>query len=201
MSVVTLLDRVTDWARENICSKIMLKVPPDSEHAATDEGYEYERVHPAAFTMYVPTKEKLPPPVSPFPSLCVRLIEGEDNLAGNSGSVNVQFCFSTWSTGTHSQDEVFPRGDGTYRRGEQGAFSRNGDGWRDAWNFVDAALREVESVTNIEGYALDRLKPIKFGPLTEQESIPDFYPFWFAWMSFSLTYPITRNIREIENFL
>ena len=66
---------------------------------------------------------------------------------------------------------------------------------------VDIALREVESVTNIDGLVIDRSVPVKFGPFTEQESIPDFYPFWFAWVSFSVSYPITRNIRDIENLL
>lgn len=55
-------------------------------------------------------------------------------------------------------------------------FDRNGDGWRDAWNFVDIALREIESRTNIAGYEIDRSTPVKFGPLTEQEAIPDFTP-------------------------
>ena len=56
-------------------------------------------------------------------------------------------------------------------------------------------------MTNIDGLVIDRSVPVKFGPFTEQESIPDFYPFWFAWVSFSVSYPITRNIRDIENLL
>ena len=66
---------------------------------------------------------------------------------------------------------------------------------------MDIALREVESVTNIGGYTIDRAKPVKFGPLTEQEAIPDFYPMWFAWLSFTVNYPLRRNIQELQNFL
>ena len=80
-------------------------------------------------------------------------------------------------------------------------FKRNGDGWRDAWNFVDIALREIESRTEIAGFAIDRSVPVKFGPLTEQEAIPDYYPFWFSWVSFTLSYPLRRNIRNIESLL
>ena len=152
--------------------------------------------------MYVPTSDKLPPGSHPpFPSLCVRFVTGQDVPADGGGSVEVQFCFSAWDPGTHGEDEFLPNGDGTYRRGKGGAFWRNGDGWRDAWNFVDIALREVESVTNIGGYTIDRAKPVKFGPLTEQEAIPDFYPMWFAWLSFTVNYPLRRNIQELQNFL
>lgn len=68
MAVVTILDGVTAWVREVICSQIRLKVPPADEQAATDAGYEYQLVTPAAFSLFVPTKEKLPPSVvSPDP--------------------------------------------------------------------------------------------------------------------------------------
>jgi hypothetical protein len=59
----------------------------------------------------------------------------------------------------------------------------------------------VESATHIGEYTIDRATPVKFGPLTEQESIPDFYPLWFAWVSFRVTYPLRRNIKEIQNLL
>ncbi len=202
MTVVCVLDALTKWTRENICPKILLKVPPNNDKDAEDAGYEYQLTNPAAFTLYVPTKEKLPPGIlSPMPSVCVRFVEGADNLSNSKGSIGVQLCFSAWDPGTHGQDELFPNPDGTYRKGKGEIFWRNGDGWRDVWNMVDIALREVESVTNIDGLVIDRSVPVKFGPFTEQESIPDFYPFWFAWVSFSVSYPITRNIRDIENLL
>mgnify|MGYP001852461276 CR=1 FL=1 len=208
MSVTNILDRVTDWARESVCSKIWLKTPPDSETDATDKGYDYRRVNPAAFTMYVPTKEKLPPAVlSPFPSVCVRCAGGEDHLNSGKGSVNIELCFSAWSTGTHGKDLLFPDKENALRAKwwsgpeAEAYFQRNGGGWRDAWNMVDIALREIESVTNIDGILIDRSTPVKFGPLTEQEAIPDYYPFWFAWVSFSVNYNIIRNIREIEGLL
>ena len=201
MSVVHVIDTLTEWARQNICEQINLKVPPENT-APDDSGYSYNLATPAAFAMYVPTSDKLPPGSHPpFPSLCVRFVTGQDVPADGGGSVEVQFCFSAWDPGTHGEDEFLPNGDGTYRRGKGGAFWRNGDGWRDAWNFVDIALREVESVTNIGGYTIDRAKPVKFGPLTEQEAIADFYPMWFAWLSFTVNYPLRRNIQELQNFL
>ena len=208
MTVVTALDILADWARENIAPKISLKVPPDSEQEATDAGYEYRRVNPAVFAMYVPTKEKLPPAIiSPFPSICVRFMEGADDLSSGKGSIGIQLCFSAWDTGTHGEDIVLPNPENGlepkhWTGPEADAyFRRHGVGWRDAWNLVDIALREIERVTNIGGLVIDRKTPVRFGPLTEQEAIPDFYPFWFSWVSFSITYPIVRPIEGVEEFL
>lgn len=208
MAVVNAIDRVTDWARTNICEKVRLKMPPADDRDATDKGYAYQPVTPAAFSMYVPTKEKLPPTIqSPFPSLCVRFMEGADNLSGSEGSIGLQLCFSAWDPGVHGEDVFLPDSEnkGTFRRWTgaeaEAYFQRSGNGWRDAWNFVDVALREIESVTSIDGFVIDRSVPVKFGPLAEQEAISDYYPFWFAWVSFTLTYPLARNTQGIQNLL
>ena len=205
MSIVYLIDTLTDWARENICTRIKLKQPPTSLEAPTDEDYEYTLVTPAAFGMYVPTSEKLPPNIhSPFPSLCVRFTSGQDEMSGG-GYADIQFCFSTWDTGIHGEDVLLPDGKGGSKRwtGEDADayFRRSGEGWRDAWNFVDIALRAIESVTNINGFVIDNATPIKFGPLTEQEAIPDMYPMWFAWVSFRVNYPLVRNNLDFQKYL
>lgn len=208
MTVVCVLDALTKWVRENICPKILLKVPPDNDKDAEDAGYEYQLTHPAAFTMYIPTKEKLPPPIiSPFPSVCVRFVEGADNLFNGKGSIGVQLCFSAWNPGTHGKDIILPNPENAMEPKKWSGpeadayFQRDGEGWRDVWNMVDIALREIEIVINIGGLVIDRSVPVKFGPMTEQESIPDFYPFWFAWVSFTVTYPITRPIQGVEDLL
>ena len=205
MSVVNLLDNVTNWVRENICTKILLEVPPDDTEPC-DQDYVNKLAHPSAFTMYVPTKDKLQPPVlSPFPSVCIRFMDGADDLAASKGSIGIQLCFSAWNPGTHGADVLMPQGDKAYRRwtGKEADayFERNGEGWRDVWNTVDIAIRAVESVTAIGGYEIDRTVPVKFGPLTEQEAIADFYPFWFAWVSFQLNYPLLRNNQDIQQYL
>ena len=205
MSVVNLLDQVTQWVQTNICPKILLKVPPDDTEP-NDRDYKNELANPVAFAMYVPTKDKLPPPIkSQFPSVCVRFMEGSDDLKESNGSIDIQLCFSAWNPGTHGADILRPNGDGTHHRwtGREASayFERNGAGWRDVWNMVDIALRSVESITAIGGYALSRDVPVKFGPLTEQESIPDYYPFWFAWISFRLNYPLMRNNQDIQKYL
>lgn len=207
MSVVHLIDTVTAWADKQICQKVKLKLPADNLEA-NDAGYHYTLVTPAAFATYTPTTEKLPPNIhAPIPSLCVRILVGEDSLATNNGTAEIQMCFSAWDPGLHGADIFNPSKDkpGTWERWDteeaKQYFKRNGTGWRDIWNFVDVALRAVESTPIIDGYRIEPNAPIKFGPLTEQEAIPDFYPLWFAWISFKITYPLVRNIEDYQKFL
>lgn len=205
MSIVKILDDVTEWARQNICAKIALKVPPE-DGAPNDHDYEYKTANPVAFTMYVPTEDKLPKDIpSAFPSLCVRFMEASDNLTSMNGTIGIQLLLSVWNPGTHGQDSFTVDPDDPFRwqahQDEKVKFQRNGHGWRDVWNFTDIAVQAVESVTNISGYRIDRSVPVKFGPLTEQEAIPDYYPFWFTWVTFQLTYPLRRNIENTKEFL
>lgn len=205
MSIVKILDDVTEWARQNICSKIELKVPP-ANGEANDYDYDYKKANPVAFTMYVPTEDKLPKNIpSAFPSLCVRFIEAENDLSAMKGTIGIQLLLSVWNPGTHGADMIGPQqGDPLHWAADPAAgkqFERNGNGWRDIWNFTDIAVQAVESVTNISGYKIDRSIPVKFGPLTEQEAVPDYYPFWFSWVTFQLTYPLLRNIENVQEFL
>ncbi len=205
MSIVKLLDDVTKWARDNICSKIELKVPPPNGEP-NDYDYQYKTANPVAFTMFVPTEDRLPKGVpSAFPSLCVRFLEGEDNLTSMNGTIGIQFLLSAWNPGNHSSDSFVMQPDGSFRKGTgpnaKEQFERNGEGWRDIWNFADIAVQAIESVTNISGYKIDRSVPVKFGPLTEQEAVPDYYPFWFTWVTFQLKYPLVRKIENANEFL
>ena len=186
MSVVHLIDTFTEWARTNICDHVKLKQPPADLNAPTAAGYDYKLVNPAAFPWYIPTPERQPPGSPPaFPALCVSIAGGEDSMADSERTAEVVFSLATWDTGIHGA----------------GTFERNADGWRDAWNFLDVALRAIESNANIGGYSIDLKTPIKFGPLPEQESIPTLYPTWFAWISFRVTCPLVRNNESYQNIL
>lgn len=207
MSVVCVLDAITAWVQENICTEIQLKVPAE-DREPTDAGYDYQLATPAAFPLYVPAKDKLPPNVrSPFPSVCVRFIEGDEKLTENSGTMGVQLCFSVWNPGEHGEDIFRPvDGQPNARKRWTGPeavahFKRNGEGWRDAWNFVDIALRKLGNAIAVGDCELDRSTPIKYGPLTEQGEIVEAFPCWFAWVSFTVNYSLRRNVAEIENLL
>ena len=208
MSVVNILDRVTDWTRETICSQIKLKVPPEDYTDEEDAGYDYKTANPAAFTLYMPTKEKLPPSVlSVHPSICVQLVDGQESMSGSGGVLNLQLSFSAWNPGIHGEEVLIPnKEDNTKPKrwtGEEADayYRRSSGGWRDVWNAVDVALREIESVTNIDGILIDRSEPVRFGPFSEQKLLIDLYPFWYAWVTFSVTYPIHRAVEGFDKFL
>lgn len=197
MSIVTTLDTLTEWVQKNICEGVLLKAPPEGDTAPTDAGYAYTLVTPTAFPMFVPAKDKLSPPVRHnFPSVCVRFLKGSESLKGREGFMDVQLCFSTWSPGQHKGDIVSNPGGVPVPN-----FQRNAEGWRDAWNLVDKAVMALGNSVSLNGLELDRAAPIEYGPLTEQGEIVEAYPLWFAWVSFSINYPLRRNAEDIEELL
>lgn len=208
MTVVEIIDKIVAWAKVEICEKVKLKVPPDDYEESNSAGYQYTLATPACFPLFLPSKEKLPPSIhSPFPSICVRILEGEDDLTNSTGNITIEFALSTWSTGTHGNDIYLPdeKNKGSMHRwtgAEADAyFNRAYEGWRDIWNFVDTVIRAVESTMAIDGIEVDRAAGVKFYPFKEQEAIPDFYPFWFAGVQFSVKRTIVRNIPELEDLL
>ena len=84
---------------------------------------------------------------APIPSVCVQIVEGTDSLTMSSRSIKIRLCFSAWDPGYHGRDIFKPKNDGSgayvqWQNEEAAAFfEKNGEGWRDAWNFVYTALR------------------------------------------------------------
>ena len=42
---------------------------------------------------------------------------------------------------------------------------------------------------------------ITFGPVAEQDAVPDFYPYWFAWAEFSVEETLTRHAKNYDHLL
>ena len=199
--IVSVIDSLTEWAKENICKAIQLKVPPADE-AAMDEGYSYTLDNPEAIPMYKPTGDKLPESIRfTTPSLCVYFEKAGDSVSSNEGYVDIMFLFSVWDPGLHGEDVYLPNGDGTHRKQTDPNFEKGSTGWRDVWNFVDVARRALESVVSIDGLHIDKNTDIEYGPISEQETVVDFYPYWYSWLSFRVTYPLMRNNEDIEQYL
>lgn len=215
-TIVHTLDLVTEWVQKNICDIVSFKVPPDYQKIddgcervtlksknPDGQGYEYKRITPKAFKWLVPTKDRIPPDIkTAFPSACVRIADGEDALSARS--INVEICLSVWNPGIHGSDIIKEVDDGSYILwdGEEAKqyFERNNDGWRENWNWIDLALRTIESAESINGVQFDR-NSIKFAPFKSENDMVDFYPFWFAYISFTVKMPIIRNIPEWDGIL
>lgn len=86
-----------------------------------------------------------------------------------------------------------------YERGPDGMVRLTHDGWRDVWNFVDAAIREIENARSVAGLLIG--PDIRFGPYDEQGVIADYAPFWFAWIELTLHEQLTPDNPAINDLL
>ena len=165
MTLVNSIDKIVSWLTENVCSKITLKLPDDYRN---DTGYDVVMVNPAAFPLYVPGKDRLPPNVAaPIPSVCVQLMEGSDELIQKKRQLQIRLCLACWNPGQHGGEIFNPRenakatGGYSYyvNTGEAAkTYSRNMDGWRDCYNLADLVLREIETAEYIAGHRLVKEK-------------------------------------------
>ena len=209
MTLVQSIDKVVDWLFESVCPQITLKLPDDYKN---DESYDVEFVTPAAFPLYVPGKDRLPPSVpAPIPSVCVQLMEGSDDLLKKKRQLQIRLCLACWNPGEHGTEMLIPRknpaapgGFSYYHATGETAktYARNMEGWRDLFNFADLVLRELEGTEYIDGHRLVKEAGIKFGVFTEDGNIWDYYPYWHNWISFTLEAGVvTRTPAAYEDLL
>lgn len=209
MTLVESIDNVVSWLNEKVCSQIQLKVPDDYRN---DKTYDVQLVSPAAFPLYVPGKDRLPPSVpAPIPSVCVQLMEGSDDLRAKKRQLQIRLCLACWNPGEHGGEVFHPRpnaralgGYSYYRATGEAAqtYVRNMEGWRDSFNFADLVLRELEGTEYIAGHRLMKESGIKFGLFTEDGNIWDYYPYWHNWITFTLEAGVVSRIPdEYKNFL
>ena len=202
MTVVDSLIRMSEWLDENVCKDLKFKAPPKDSREPINGKYEYKEVTPKAFPMFLPTTDRLPPGIiSSIPSICVQLVTGKDKNIESSRELNINLGFSCWNPGLHSKDIYYPA---EVRPEEPEPYRSTADGWMDVWNFIDYALRKIEMVTDMNGLEIVQSEPITYGPYKEQESVPDYYPHWFAWVNLTVRSHYLRNNVEdklYEEFL
>ena len=201
MNLVKAVNTVVDWLNENVCPKIELKLPSDANN---DNTYSVEFVNPAAFPLFVPGKDKLPPSVAaPIPSVCVQVMEGADDLPQSRRRLQIRLCLSCWNPGKHG-DEIYnvretPEATAGYpyyrtSSGSEQSYTRNMDGWKDSFNFLDLVLDEIEKAEYIDGLRLAKESPVKYGLFVEDGNIWDYYPYWHNWISFELETGIAPKV-------
>lgn len=198
MTVTNSLIKISEWLNAEVCPMFKFKREP-RDGTPVNSQWKYEEVHPHAFPLFIPAKDKLPPNVvTNMPSVCVQLLNGSDDVKSQTRDLTINLGISTWNPGVHSKDIYYPPGTSP----EEPENYRSGyDGWMDAWNFVDALVRKIESVTGINGLYLAPGEAVTFGPYKEQDTIPDFYPHWFAYVQFTVRSDFFRNNPELEELL
>ena len=175
MSIVNSIETVRDWLTTEVCPLVKLKLPDDN---ATDASYPYKLVNPAAFSLFVPSKDRTPPNIAaPIPSVCVQIVQATTTCSrvpetSRSGSASQRGIPAT--TARHLQAEgrrqrhlhpAIQRGGGSY-------FVKNGEGWRDAWNFVDTALRLIENAEYLATSASSRRRASPSAPSRSKTPSP-----------------------------
>jgi hypothetical protein len=202
MTTKQIIENLTDWVSENICSKIELKVPDDYQNG---DEYNVTKTNPAAFPLYVPAKDRIAPEVvAPIPSVCLQLMEGSDNIKNRARTMKLRLCLAAWNPGEHPGERFAPVPDpdvlGGYHYtadvnpGQK--YKRNADGWKDLYNFQDVALRALEAEQIIAGVRVDSDTPITYGPFTEDGAIWDYYPYWNGWIAFTIVCGVPRQKPE-----
>lgn len=207
MTTKQIIEDITLWTDENICKKIKLKLPDDDTN---DGRYELQTVTPAAFPLFVPAKDRMPPNIqAPIPSVAVQLIEGSENLKKGERRLRIRLCLSTWNPGTHPGERLYPDRDEsklggyTYQMGDASKekYQRNYDGWKDLYNFQDIALAALEGTEFFAGIRIDMDEPVTYGPFTEEGVIWDYYPYWSGWIAFTaicgMPYKRSEEIRKL----
>lgn len=191
MTVTQSINKITEWLNKGVCTKYKFKVPPDMDKHMGDR-YEYQEVNPHAFPLFMPPKDKLPPDIKTnIPSITVQLNSGSDDLSAQSREMTITLGISVWNPGTHSQD--------VFNTDEESDYKSGYDGWMDCWNFLDGILQALESAESIYGLSIG--KNISYGPYKQQESIADYYPFWFAYIQFSVITDSLHNVEEEKEIL
>lgn len=202
MSIVNTTETIREWISEKVCPLVELKLPDDN---ATDAAYPYKLVHPTAFSLFVPSRDRLPKKIAaPIPSICVQIVQGTDELIEHTRNMKIRLGFSAWDPGYHQMDILSPKKGmdiQQYNKQACASFQKNGEGWRDAWNFVDTALRLIENSEYMNELRIAKEQGITFGPVSEQDAVPDFYPYWFAWVEFFVEETLTRLPVNYQEFL
>lgn len=181
MAVIKQLDKIKSWLEAEICPQFMFKQANDENVDAT---YDYKRVNPNVFILYVPPKELIGE-ANRVPSICVQFDEGSEGLASASGVLNLRLQFATFNPGEHTGDN----------------FKLNTEGWRDVWNMVDYIMERLRNTELIDDIRILKENGIRCGPISDQGQIPNFYPYYFAWMTFSVEYGIPSSKAQIRELL
>ena len=201
MTITAIVETVTSWVQDNVCNKLKLKAAPENGEAV-DEGYEYKLVTPTAFPLFIPTADRKPKTCpATIHCCCVQILEVEDTPPKHSRAVKLRLCVATWSPGEHGRDNYVLDGSGGYRQSDATTFTKSESGWRDAWNFADVAIAELEKASTVGGLRAATELGIKFGPFTEQNAVPNLWPFWYAWVEFWIDAAVSRTSPDYSEYL
>ncbi|NFO15178.1 hypothetical protein FDB34_13420 [Clostridium botulinum] len=172
MTDIEVLECLSKFLKNNVSNKIKLEKPPANKKVQE----EYELVHPAVYTGWLPPKNFLESYGYDVPGIIIMIDQGVDD---ESADLNIRIKFVTYDPG-ETQDD--------------GELTPNAKGYKDLLNLITKTRIEL-SQNPIIFEKVSVNKPIKWSMDTEQN-----YPYWSADMGFNVSIaPLAFNIKE--NFL
>lgn len=187
MQIDSIIDNLTDWCQKNICDNVRFLLPNETK---AGKGYQPEWVNPTAFSLYIPTKDMLPPDVeSKYPALCVQLISGEDDLEEGMEYLDMRIALAIWNPGTYEYE------------GTEYTLTRDTTGSKEILRFVNYVKTKLQETIYIEGCRIDRNSRMKFGFFTQEDSLVNTYPEWYAFITFRLKCGVSARNNKLYSEL
>lgn len=188
MNIVKIVEDTTKFVQEKICDDITFYKPSDD---AMGKTWTPGRVKPIAFPMFTPPKDMTLNGMTEFPSVCVQLMPSGANQITREQDISIRLIFGVWYPGPFSEK---------IEEGEEkvDSFTRNADGWKETFRFLDHAKDVIESNSLIGDFVIDKNIPLEFGPWMEDDTLVNSYPYFFSWLRFSIK--SGTFIRRIESY-
>lgn len=182
-TTVQIIDDIADWLNEN-CKDIKLKKP-------INKNDEYKLASPTAFSQFLATENVN---YIDYPFILVQFNNCDEQLINHTGDFTVLLHIGVWNPGTHPNEG---------KNIEVGVmkYARNADGWRDAFTLADFIIDKIKQAGNIKGHNIIYSNGIKSYPYKEQNTIVDFYPYYFAEVEFTVEKTFALTPKPYDNFL
>lgn len=180
MTTQILLRDLKKWVEEKFCTPVKLKLPAEEN---TDHTYNYKLVTPAAFVMFTPRENQLPPGAEDnAPSVTVEWLSDDEKPQEHKTTANIRLKLALWNPGLHTKDVINPKK-------EEITFTRDALGWQDMINWIDLIKRELRNNDIIcNKYRVKLEDGLKSGFVSEQGTILDFWPYYFGYVEFTVEY-------------
>ena len=208
MTVVDSINAISHFLKKEVCDKVEFLLPPKDR--LDGKNYKPQYVHPSVYPLYVPKNNTMEPnALSVLPYISVQFMEGSDDIPASQTETKFMLEFAIWRPGDYEFISnakllnVTTVADSTkmsFEADMSNEFIRNHNGWMDVWNFVEVTKKTLlRKVVVADKMSLKLNEKVKYGVYSKDGAVFDFYPMWYAWMSFTMTHLL--QVVEKDDFL
>ena len=173
LTKLEIIHELAEFLREHVAPNVKLKRSMDGE----DSAYMVDWVHPKIYEAALPMVGELPADGvrQSAPSIVVAPTETID---GPTFSQGFHLLFCVWNPGNREDidDDGVAHG-----------IRVSAQGWRDLILLQEKTVRALREAQCPIGMKLEL--PVRHSIYNRTKDTPDYYPYWWGWMQFSLTRP------------